>query len=62
MHYYLICGYTMYSVCVLCLLQLVEMENVRAVISYNEEYELNYFTNSKKVSPGYLTQYYLYLP
>ncbi len=34
----------------LSLLQLVEVENVRTVISYNEEYELNYFTNSKKVS------------
>ena len=28
--------------------ELVEKENVRAVISYNEAYELRYFTNSKK--------------
>eukprot|EP00731_Ephydatia_muelleri_P014822 Em0008g542a len=28
--------------------ELVEKENVRAVISYNEAYELSYFTNSKK--------------
>ncbi len=35
--------------------QLVEVENVRAVISFNEEYELNYFTNSKKVSLLYTT-------
>ena len=41
-----------YSACfidVLCV-QLVEKENVRAVLSYNEEFELNYFTNTKKVS------------
>ena len=30
-------------------LQLTETENVKAVISYNEAYELNFFTNSKKV-------------
>ena len=35
--------------CTVCL-QLVDKENVRAVISYNEEYEISYFTNSKKVS------------
>ncbi|KAL5491507.1 hypothetical protein EMCRGX_G016806 [Ephydatia muelleri] len=29
--------------------ELVVKENVRAVISYNEAYELSYFTNSKKV-------------
>ncbi|KAL5491506.1 hypothetical protein EMCRGX_G016805 [Ephydatia muelleri] len=29
---------------------LVEKENVRAVISYNEAYELSYFTNSKKAN------------
>ena len=36
--------------------QLVEKENVRAVISYNEAYELRYFTNSKKV--GHLLSVY----
>ena len=33
-------------------IQLVEHENVRAVLSYNEAYELNYFTNSKEVRPA----------
>lgn len=33
------------SLCV----QLVEEENVKAVLSYNEAYELKFFTNSKKV-------------
>ena len=28
----------------------MEEENVRAVLSYNEEYELNFFTNSKEVT------------
>ena len=31
------------------IVQLVEKENVRAVISYNEAFELRFFTNSKKV-------------
>ena len=36
--------------CMLCVcLQLVEEENVRAVLSYNEWYELQFFTNSKEV-------------
>ena len=30
-------------------LQLVEKEKVRAVLSYNEAYELKFFTNSKEV-------------
>ena len=30
--------------------QLVERENVRATLSYNEWYEIQFFTNSKKVS------------
>ena len=32
------------------ILQLVEREKVKAVLSYNEAYELSFFTNSKKVS------------
>lgn len=30
--------------------QLVESEGVKVVVSYNEAYELRFFTNSKKVS------------
>lgn len=35
--------------CCVIIFKLVEKENVKAVLSYNEGYELNFFTNSKEV-------------
>ena len=42
----------MFFFVVVVLLQLVEKENVRAVLSYNEAFELNFFTNNEQVSFG----------
>lgn len=40
----------------ICVVQLVQKENVRGVITMNEEYETKYFCNSSEVRPAVLPE------